>query len=115
GDGNAAQPDGHIYVYSTSNIITSLANSEQPAGPTDIEIIPSSDEDAVEPLGITVSPLGDRAYLIEPKEQLLYVYDISDGGATLDLNTTLPTGDQPSALWLTANGQKGYFCSFLGD
>ena len=111
GDGNASQPTGYLYLFDTDNVITSLSNSQTPNAPFQTISYPSSDTDAVEPVGITVADQGDRVYVVDGKEQHLFVYDVLPD-RTLNQVTVMDTGSGPGPLWITQSGDKGYFVNF---
>ncbi|MCB2153372.1 hypothetical protein KQI84_00670 [bacterium] len=111
GDGNASLPTGYMYLYDTDDVITKLGNSQTPDAPFQTLSYPSSDEDAVEPVGVTVAEQGDRVYVMEGKEQNLFVYDVQPD-RTLTQVTVIDTGSGPGPFWLTESGDYGYFVNF---
>ncbi len=108
GDGNVDQPSGYIYVFDTSEVLGAFAQRSVPGDPIQIVELPSVDEDAIEPVGLTVAPQGDRVYLTEAKEENLHVWNVNADGSLSAVNK-IPTGGSPTPFWLSSNGDRGWF------
>ncbi|MDX2176919.1 MAG: hypothetical protein SF028_10670 [Candidatus Sumerlaeia bacterium] len=102
-------PAGRLFVYDTEQVYAALAGGGAPTPLQTIvyDVLPGETA-TIEPVAATLSPDGSRLYVVEGRNELLHCYNVAMDGTLAPL-VQVPTDSNPGPLWISPDGDTGFF------